>query len=76
MLGSPRMSSALTSRRIPTPWHSGQAPKGELKENWRGSSSGKDSPQVGQASFSEKTTVSAAAVRPPDRAAASERRGA
>ena len=26
---------------MPTPWHSAQAPNGELNENWRGSSSGK-----------------------------------
>ena len=54
MLGSPRTRSAFTSRRVPRPWQSGQAPKGELKENWRGSSSGSDSPQTGQANRSEK----------------------
>ena len=57
MLGSPRMSSALTSRRVPTPWQSGQAPKGELKENCRGSSSGSERPHAGQAKRSENTTL-------------------
>ena len=56
MLGSPRTSSAFTSRRVPRPWQSGQAPKGELKENWRGSSSGRESPHAGQAKRSEKMT--------------------
>ncbi len=56
MLGSPRISSAFTSRRVPTPWQSGQAPNGELNENCRGSSSGSERPQTGQANRSEKTT--------------------
>ena len=65
MLGSPSTRSALTSRRVPTPWQSGQAPNGELKENWRGSSSGSDSPQTGQANRSENTTDSrSAGLRP------------
>ena len=32
-------SSGSTSMRVPRPWHSGQAPNGELNENDRGSSS-------------------------------------
>ena len=55
MLGSPRMSSAFTSRRVPRPWQSGQAPKGELKENCRGSSSGSERPHTGQAKRSENS---------------------
>src|SRR3974390_1146887 len=39
----------------PNPLHAGQAPYGELKLNERGSSCGTDSPQSGQASFSENT---------------------
>ena len=58
MLGSPSTRSALTSRRVPRPWQSGQAPNGELKENCRGSSSGSESPQTGQAKRSEKVTDS------------------
>src|SRR4051812_8219824 len=56
MLGSPSTRSAFTSRRVPSPWQSGQTPNGELKENCRGSSSGSDSPHTGQANRSEKTT--------------------
>ena len=37
--GSVTTSSGSTSIRVPRPWHSGQAPKGELNENDRGSSS-------------------------------------
>src|SRR5712691_1196764 len=48
-LGSPSTRSAFTSRRVPSPEHSGQAPNGELKENCRGSSSGSESPHFGQA---------------------------
>ena len=48
MLGSPRMSSSLTVLRMPSPPHDGQAPNGELKEKWRGSSSGSEMPQLGQ----------------------------
>ena len=48
-------SSAFTSRRVPRPSQSGQAPKGELNENWRGSSSGSERPQTGQAKRSEKS---------------------
>src|SRR4051795_9104580 len=59
MLGSPSTSSEFTSRRVPTPWQSGQAPNGELNENCLGSSSGSDRPQTGQAKRSEKTTDSA-----------------
>ena len=36
------MSSSSTSSFVPIPVHSGHAPKGELKENERGSSSSKD----------------------------------
>src|ERR1700687_3196969 len=39
MLGSPRSSSSLTSRREPRPPQAGHAPNGELKEKCRGSSS-------------------------------------
>ena len=46
------------------PWQSGQAPNGELKENWRGSSSGSDRPHTGQANRSEKTTDCPAAPLP------------
>ena len=38
-VGSGTTSSGSTSIRVPRPWHSGHAPKGELKENDRGSSS-------------------------------------
>src|SRR5512135_375505 len=54
--GSPSSSSALTSRRVPSPEHSGHAPKGELKENCRGSSSVSESPHLGHAHRSEKRT--------------------
>src|SRR3989442_7796357 len=54
-LGSPRIRSAFTSRRVPSPEHSGQAPNGELNENCRGSSSGSESPHVGQAYRSENS---------------------
>src|ERR1041384_7473271 len=54
--GSPRTRSAFTSRRVPSPEHSGHAPNGELKENCRGSSSVSDSPHLGQAQRSEKRT--------------------
>ena len=37
--GSGTTSSGSTSIRVPSPWHSGQAPNGLLKENERGSSS-------------------------------------
>src|SRR5439155_9254308 len=52
-LWSPSTRSALTSRRVPSPEQSGQAPYGELNENCRGSSSGSDSPHLGQAYRSE-----------------------
>ena len=64
MLGSPSTRSALISRRVPTPWQSGQAPNGELKENWRGSSSGSESPHPGQAYRSENITDSRSLPRP------------
>ena len=48
MRGSPRMSSSLTRRRVPSPPHVGQAPNGELNEKCRGSSSGSEMPHVGQ----------------------------
>src|SRR5262250_1186794 len=38
----------------PSPLHAGHAPYGELKLNDRGSSTGTEIPQSGQASFSEK----------------------
>src|SRR5262249_23595448 len=41
------------SNLLPKPWHSGQAPYAELKENERGSSTGTLIPQSGQANFSE-----------------------
>ena len=37
--GSGTTSSASTSMRVPRPWHSAQAPNGQLNENERGSSS-------------------------------------
>ena len=37
--GSETTSSGSTSIRVPRPWHVGHAPKGELKENDRGSRS-------------------------------------
>ncbi len=49
MLSPPSASCSLTSRRVPRPSQSGHAPKGELKENCRGSSSGSESPHTGQA---------------------------
>src|SRR2546427_4651519 len=55
-LASPRTRSALTSRFVPRPEHSGQAPNGELNENCRGSSSGSESPHVGQARSEEHTS--------------------
>src|SRR3954465_809061 len=67
MLGSPSTSSAFTSRRVPTPWQSGQAPNGELKENCRGSSSGKERPHTGQANRSEKTVDDCPPAPPPPR---------
>ena len=65
MLGSPRMSSGVTVRRVPRPWQSAQTPNGELNENCRGSSSGMESPQVGQANRSEKVTDRRAAAPLP-----------
>ena len=58
MLGSPRTSSSLDLRRVPSPLHAGQAPKGELNEKWRGSSSGIEMPQAGQPYFSLNSCVS------------------
>src|SRR5580693_6515846 len=53
----------------PSPWHSGQAPYGELKLKERGSSCGTEIPQSGQASFSEQkcslTPTTATVTRPP-----------
>src|ERR1700694_6056842 len=54
MLGSPRSSSSLTSRREPRPPQAGHAPNGELNEKWRGSSSGSEMPHTGQPYLSEK----------------------
>ena len=52
--GSWITSSASTSMRVPSPWHSGQAPNGELNENDRGSrSSVSIGCSLGQAIFSE-----------------------
>src|ERR1051326_5375661 len=48
MLGSPRINSALTSRRVPSPPHAGQAPNGELNENCLGSSSASEYSHLGQ----------------------------
>src|SRR6266702_2554143 len=42
----------------PRPWHSGQAPKVELKEKLRGSSLGTSRPQSGQAMEEEKSCSS------------------
>ncbi len=51
-------SSGSTSLRTPRPWQTGQAPKGALNENVRGSSSSSESTwSLGQASFSEKRRV-------------------
>ena len=47
------ISSGSTSMRVPMPVHSGQAPKGELKEKERGSSSSKDRSSYGQYRCSE-----------------------
>ena len=55
MVGSPRIRSGFTSFRVPRPLQSGQTPNGLLNENWRGSSSGNDSPHTGQAKRSEKS---------------------
>ena len=55
MLGSPRMSSSVTSRRVPRPLHAGHAPNGELNEKCRGSSSGNEIPQTGHPYRSEKS---------------------
>ena len=53
-LGSGITSSGSTSMRVPRPWHSGQAPNGELNENDRGSrSSVSIGCSLGQAIFSE-----------------------
>jgi hypothetical protein len=57
MRGSPSTSSSLTRRRVPSPPQVGHAPKGELKEKWRGSSSGMEMPQTGQPYFSEKVST-------------------
>ena len=52
--GSGTTSSGSTSIRVPSPWHSGQAPNGELNENDRGSSSSVSiGCSLGQAIFSE-----------------------
>ena len=48
MRESPRMSSSLTRRRVPSPPHFVHAPNGELNENCRGSSSGSEMPHAGQ----------------------------
>jgi hypothetical protein len=61
MLGSPRISSSLAVRLVPRPLQVAQAPKGELNEKWRGSSSGMEMPQSGQPYFSEKRCVVGAA---------------
>ena len=47
------ISSGSTSMRVPMPVQSGQAPKGELKEKERGSSSSKDRSSYGQYRCSE-----------------------
>src|ERR1019366_6363354 len=47
----------------PRPWHSGQAPRVELKEKLRGSSLGTSRPQSGQAMEDEKS-CSSPPVRP------------
>ena len=45
--------SGSNSNLVPSPWHSGHAPCGELKLNSRGSSSGSDTfGWTGQANFS------------------------
>ena len=46
------INSLSTSSLVPIPEHSGQAPKGELNENERGSSSSKDKLQSWQAKCS------------------------
>ena len=48
------MSSSSTSNFVPIPVHSGQAPKGELKEKERGSNSSKERLQSWQARCSLK----------------------
>jgi hypothetical protein len=57
MRGSPSRRSSLTRRFVPRPPHVGHAPKGELNENWRGSSSGNEVPHVGQPYRSEKSST-------------------
>src|SRR3712207_5421305 len=52
--GSGMTSSGSTSLRVPMPVHSGQAPKGELKENDRGSRASNDRPSSTHARCSEK----------------------
>ena len=49
ILASPSSSSGFGSSRTPRPSQSGQAPYGELNENWRGSSSAMLMPHVAQA---------------------------
>ena len=56
-LGSGTTSSGSTSIRVPRPWHSGQAPNGELNENDRGSSSSMSIRcSLGQAMCSENSS--------------------
>src|SRR3989344_5429441 len=43
---------------VPRPWHSGQAPKGELKENSRGSISGNENPSFGHENLEENNVSS------------------
>ena len=46
--GSGTILAISTSRTVPRPLHTGQAPAGELKENVWGAGSGKDIPLSGQ----------------------------
>ena len=57
MLGSPRMSARSPRAACRVRRTSGHAPNGELKEKWRGSSSGSEMPQTGQPYFSEKSAA-------------------
>ncbi len=57
-VGSCTISSASTSRRMPSPSHVGHAPYGELNEKLRGASSSKEMPSYGQASFWLNVTTS------------------
>jgi hypothetical protein len=62
MLGSPSTSASLTERVVPSPLQVSHAPKGELNEKCRGSSSGIEMPQVGHPYRSENISVCGSAA--------------